>query len=349
VGKKIERQLKAWRRMGHEARLFMHLPRSGLGDDLVSGDVFPYGPSHRATQLRTEFERAVAARRVVAAVRVHRPDIIYLRYGIYVFPVHRLMSVAPTVEEVNTNDLTQHEGLGGSLALYNRLTRGLLLGRVSGLITVSHELANCAAFASYRKPTCVIANGIDLESYQVMPPPNNQTPRLAFIGNPGYTWHGVDKLVALARAVPDIQLDIIGYEDLPELRPLPPNLRLHGYLRAEAYYRVLGAADAAISSLALHRIKLEEASPLKSRECLALGLPLILAYTDTDLSELDCEFLLRIPNTEDNIATHGLTIREFAYRMRGKRADPRLIFPIDQRSKEVRRISFFRETLECGK
>ena len=69
-------------------------------------------------------------------------------------------------------------------------------------------------------------------------------------------------------------------------------MHLHGYLSAGEYRRIIAGADAAISSLGLHRIGLEEASPLKSRECLALGLPLVLAYVDTDLHDLDADFLL---------------------------------------------------------
>jgi hypothetical protein len=93
----------------------------------------------------------------------------------------------------------------------------------------------------------------------------------------------------------------------------------------------------------LHRVGLHEASPLKSRECLAFGLPLILAYKDTDLDVDDLDFLLRIPNTEDNIQTHGQLIRDFAYRMRGKRVERHLIMQIDQGTKEAERLDFFKE------
>jgi glycosyltransferase involved in cell wall biosynthesis len=273
-------------------------------------------------------------------VEAYEPDVIYLRYGIYVFPAHRLASIAPVVEEVNTNDLTQHEGLGRAHATYNRWTRGLLLRRVRGLVTVSRELASISAFSRYRKPTSVIANGIDLHAIEALPPPRNERPRLAFIGNPGFAWHGIDKLVALARSCPDLDLDIIGYDSLPEFEPLPANLSLHGFLEAERYRGVLSTADVSVSSLALHRIGLEEASPLKSRECLALGLPLIFAYEDTDLGQLDCDFLLRIPNREENIATHSARIRAFAYDMRGRRVDRRLIETIDQGGKEAVRLRF---------
>jgi glycosyltransferase involved in cell wall biosynthesis len=249
------------------------------------------------------------------------------------------------IGETNTNDLTQHEGLGKVYALYNRLTRSFLLRCLHGLVAVSSELAEAPAFASFHKATRVIANGIDLENFEPLPAPSNAVPRLAFIGNPGYLWHGVDKLVTLARLVSDVHLDIIGYDNLPGHESLPENLHLHGYLSATEYRKILGGADAAISSLGLHRIGLEEASPLKSRECLALGLPLIMAYIDTDLHNSKADFLLRIPNKEDNIQTHAQVIRDFVYRMKGRRVDRKLIPSIDQAVKERQRLQFFEEII----
>lgn len=344
VGKKIQSQLAAWNTRGHEARLFMHTswhePQSGL----IEADYFFYKASGKAN---TEINRIAAMKRMIDAIRRFQPDLIYLRYSIYVYPAHRLMDIAPVVEEINTNDLTQHEGLGGIYSLYNRLTRGIFLRRVRGLVTVSRELAASSAFALYHKPTRVIANGCALDEFPQLPAPSNNIPRLVFIGNPGYAWHGVDKLVDLASRCPDLCIDIVGYDTLPEFEPLPANMTLHGYLSREKYQQVLAGADAAISSLALHRVQLEEASPLKSRECLAFGLPLVVAYTDTDLDETAGDFLLKIPNKEDNIQSHARFIQEFAYRMRGRRADRKLLKQyIDADQKEATRLSFFAELLQ---
>jgi len=344
VGKKIQGQIAMWRGMGHEARLFMHASKDGPDSGLIEADFFQYEVHGK---LQTEINRSRAANKMVNVVEEYKPDIIYLRYGIYVYPAHRLMKIAPVVEEINTNDLTQHEGLGGIYSLYNQLTRGIFLRLVLGLVTVSRELEVSSAFASYRKPTRTIANGIDIGSFKHLPAPANEFPRLVFIGSPGYAWHGVDKLVDFARRFPDLQLDIVGYDQLPEFEPPPDNLTMHGYLSAEKYQRVLAGADVAISSLALHRIQLEEASPLKSRECLALGLPLVVAYADTDLDDADFGFLLKIPNKEDNIQTHGDSIREFAYRMRGKRADRAVLEQrIGSTLKEVTRLKFFNDILQ---
>jgi hypothetical protein len=310
---------------------------------LIEADYFFYRTSGK---VKTEINRIHAMLQMIAAIRKFHPDLIYLRYSIYVYPAHCLMDIAPVVEEINTNDLTQHEGLGGIYSLYNRLTRGIFLRRVRGLVTVSRELAASSAFAPYRKPTRVIANGCRLDDFPQLPAPANKIPHLVFIGNPGYLWHGVDKLIDLACRFSDLHIDIIGYDKLPEFEPLPDNLTLHGYLSMREYQQVLANADVAISSLALHYVKLDEASPLKSRECLAFGLPLVVAYADTDLNDTDCNFLLKIPNKEDNIQTHAQSIRDFAYQMRGRRADREFLKKhIDTDQKEAMRLSF-REILK---
>jgi hypothetical protein len=281
----------------------------------------------------------------VKAVQRFGPNIIYLRYGMYVFPIHRLASIAPLVEELNTNDMAQHRRLGKFYGLYNRLTRSLIIARTSGLVCLSDELATIPHNAKYRKSTRVIGDGIDLENIPPLPAPENARPRVAFIGSPDAPWQGVDKLVQLASSFPDLSIHIIGYDQIDGHASLPENIHLHGYLDATEYKKILGTMDCAIGSLGLHRISLNESSPLKTRECLAYGLPMVLPYEDTDLKDLDTDFLLKIPNKEDNIQTHGQVIRDFAYRMRGRRVDRALIASLDQAAKEAERIRFFEEII----
>lgn len=339
VGKKIVRQINAWTLAGHEVQLFMHGQSREKGASLIPGEVFFYPEGGR---LAGEWGRMLAARRLLSAVKLYNPDVIYLRYGIYVYPIHRLASIAPVIEEVTTNDLAQHRRLGHLYDLYNRLTRGIILRRTSGLVCLSRELANSPGIAIYQKPIEVIGDGVDLAYTQPLKAPNNRRPHLVFIGSPDAPWQGVDKLVLLANLLPDLSIHVIGYDYLDKFDVLPANLILHGYLETDQYKKVLAKMDLAMSSLALHRIGMNESSPLKTRECLAYGLPIILPYVDTDLHDLDCDFILEIPNTEDNVKTHADLIRDFAYRMRGRRADQEiLVSRIDSRQKELVRLSFF--------
>ncbi|MHC1783283.1 MAG: hypothetical protein AB9891_11130 [Anaerolineaceae bacterium] len=124
---------------------------------------------------------------------------------------------SPVVMEINTNDVFQHGLLGLAYGFYNRLTRGIFLRRAAGLVCTSQELADAPEFSRYKKPGCVIANGVDLDLIKsVRKAPNNKIPHLVFIGTPGLPWHGIDKLVNLATEFPDVIIDLIGYDSLEE-------------------------------------------------------------------------------------------------------------------------------------
>lgn len=343
VGKKIMRHINAWRAAGHEVELFMHAAKRATDAPLIPGRVFAYDERGR---LKGEWKRSAAARQMIRAVKSYSPDLIYLRYGMYVYPIHRLSRIAPFIEEMNTNDIHQHARLGRLFSLYNRVTRGWIIERASGLVCMSDEIARDAHNARFQKPTLVIGDSIDLENITPLSAPKNDQPHLAFIGSPDSPWQGVDKLVSFASRFKDVSVHLIGYDTVDGYSTLPDNLRAHGYLDQKQYVEILAGMDCAIGSLALHRIRLNESSPLKTRECLAYGLPMILPYKDTDLDDLDCDFLLKIPNKEDNIQTHGKAIREFAYRMRGVRADRNALKDrIDSTRKEELRLKFFEEIL----
>ena len=332
VGKKIHSQMEAWKSFGHETCLFMHSENT-QALNLLSGKKFFY-PSQKGI-LQREIGRIHAMKEMLRAVKHYKPDIIYLRYGIYVYPAHQLASIAPLIEEMITNDIAQHKELGVPYSLYNRLTRGWLINHTSGLVCLSRELKLSPYNAVFKKPIKIIGDGINIEDISPLPAPENVQPRIAFIGSPGSLWQGVDKLVGLAKNFSDMSIHIIGYDQIDGYHSLPDNLHLYGYLDKAEYIKILATMDCAIGSLALHRIQLEESSPLKTRECLALGLPMILPYKDTDLRDLNSEFLLEIPNREDNTVTHGRLMHDFAYKIRGRRIDRDIIAPrIDAQHKE---------------
>ena len=109
---------------------------------------------------------------------------------------------------------------------------------------------------------------------------------------------------------------------------------------------VLTETDVACGTLAVHRNNLQEASALKVREALAFGIPVLIAFRDTDLNDVQVDTILRIPNTEDNLVTHAEQVRDFAYAMMGRRVDLTLVGPyLDQRKKEEKRLAFFEQVL----
>jgi len=133
-----------------------------------------------------------------------------------------------------------------------------------------------------------------------------------------------------AEAFPTWEVHLIGYEVSVRER-LSGNVKAHGFLSFSRYVPILADADVGIGALALHRNRMNEASPLKVREYLALGLPAIIGYEDTDFPD-GAPFLLCLPNEESNIECCLGEVQRFVVAWVGKRvlrqevsAPPRLL------------------------
>jgi glycosyl transferase family 4 len=350
VGYKIGSQLRLWREAGHAARWFV-LTRDPVQLEETEAFRFESGPAPRLLRpLLLELSRIRALDGLIAAVAAYQPDIIYLRYGLFSIPLQKLFRIAPVVLELNTNDLDEYRYRGPFFYLANRLTRGLLLGKAAGLVSVSREVTHLPQNTRFRKPMRVIGNGVPLEQYPELPAPANPTPVLAMIASPGYNWHGIDKLRDLAVQCPEFTIKIIGYASADVDFPVPPNMELLGFMQHGFIKDILAQADVAFGTLALHRKNMQGTSALKVNEALAYGIPLILAYEDTNVSDLDCDCLLRLPNTENNIKENVAQIREFVHRMIGRRVDRELVRGrIDQRQKERERLDFFDEIVRTNR
>src|SRR5207244_1774630 len=131
VGEKIESQLAAWRRLGHEAELFVLTP---AGPKLrLGGRAFPF--EGLAARVR-------ATRRLDAAVRADRPDVVYLRYDLFLPPPLRAVGAGPAVVEVNSDTGAELRARSRPAAAYERLQRPFVLGRAAGAVCVTGELAD---------------------------------------------------------------------------------------------------------------------------------------------------------------------------------------------------------------
>jgi len=351
VGRKIRSHVSIWQNLGHEAHLFLHTP-----DEMQfpSTTIFRYdNPTGQPllTRVQNEVKRNSQLSSLIRAVRAYQPDIIYLRYGMYIPALSALYQVAPVVVEINTRDLAEYRLKGATRYWINRLTRGYIFSPATGMVAVTNELANLPENRLYEKPTLVLGNGIQTENFSVLPAPNNSIPHLLFIGTPDCPWHGVDQLIHFGVANPDIILDIVGYtiENFTG-SPHPDNVRFNGFLHGEPLLQIMRQADCAMGTLALYINNMNEASTLKVREYVAYGIPTITPYEDTDLTPANLGTVLRIPNAPDSLVTDGQSVRNFVFNMRGKRVSSSDVAPlIDQTIKEQRRLAFFDQLIGQAK
>ena len=128
-------------------------------------------------------------------------------------------------------------------------------------------------------------------------------------------WHGLDRLVRGMAVEPDqrSQLLIVGEgPELPRLRMLTHSLGLTGRVQytgsagGGALDALMAGADVGVASLAEHRRGVAGLSPLKTRDYLARGLPVVFAGDDPDLRS-DPEFTLRVADDDSPLDVPRVT------------------------------------------
>ncbi|MEK6247459.1 MAG: glycosyltransferase, partial [Planctomycetales bacterium] len=337
VVKKVAAQVGCWQGMGHETGIFALSAGEGVAAELerYSVDVEPW---QRWRDWWARFPR------LVDRVLQWQPEIVYFRFSSCFPAVKRLMRAVPTVLEINTDDVAEYRTTMTRKAYaYHLVSRGRLFRLAHGLVTMTSELAEL--YQSHNKPVVVVPNGIDLSSVSLVPAPENQQPRLIFLGEGDKPWHGVDKILRLAEMFPDWHFDVIGMA-MPNCNR--PNVVVTDFKNASDYGSLLAAADVGVGTLALHRKAMEEAAPIKVREYLAAGLPAMIAYRDPDFLQ-PVPFLLRLPNTVANIETNRDHIRAFMMRAKGMRVPRESIRHLDYSEKEQARVDFFERVLAASR
>jgi len=359
VVQKIRSQISVWKSHGHEVKVFS-LSAAGTVSLLENGVIVGRKvPAWGVKKLISYFHRTS---RLNSQLQGYNPDVIFMRHIIYFpFTVSILKKCAPYIVELNTNDVNDFRRRFKKYSVYNLFTRGLLFGNAAGYVSVSYELRDDADFSKYKKPTVVIGNGIDIKNIDKKGKSDadpKQPLQAVFIGSAKLQfWHGLDKLVYLASKLHDVIFHIIGptMEDMINVDPGIKNInniRCHGYLDEERAQGIVKKCDVGISTLSLYLNGMEEASPLKSRQYLSQGIPIIVGYKDTDLSCHERPFILNIGNYEKNVEDNLDLIKEFILRSREFDTEEIQAFAqdhLDSEAKECKRLDFFQEILDAKK
>ena len=115
VVRKIRSQTNAWRRFGADVEVFC-LSSDSASDARtppLQGRHFLYGDPYAG--------RARATVRLCRAVGRWRPDVVYLRYSLFLPPPVQLMRAAPTVIEINSDDRVEYRHRSRALGVLQRL------------------------------------------------------------------------------------------------------------------------------------------------------------------------------------------------------------------------------------
>lgn len=339
VAKKIASTIRIWGNLNVEVVLYVITRQADVADWALSlgGKAFTYtGGSYSVKKLS-------AITWATKDILRWKPHAVYLRRDL-VYPGYVQLALnVPLVQEVNSDELAELKLYSPTQYLYHLTTRNLLDRHTKGWVFVTREL--CMAHPYFSKVPgrkIVIANGIDIESFPHLPTSSVPQPTLAFLGYPA-PWHGVDKILRLAKRFPGWRFHLIGLSEERFPDP-PPNVYFHGVLGFAEYVPILTQSHVAIGSLALHRKNMHEASPLKVREYLALGLPTIIGYKDTDFPRA-APFLLELPNVENNVESSVDAIRRFVEEWKSKRVPRDELLHLDLKKKEQDRLRFLKEVV----
>lgn len=164
-----------------------------------------------------------------------------------------------------------------------------------------------------RRKTILVGNGVRLADIpKPITPPSHNGELLVLIGVAKlFFWHGFDRVIrgiaeyessrkSHVGTQPAVIFVIVGdgperaaLELLVDRMSIEHRVRFEGYQGGDRLMDFYHAAHIAISSLGLHRQNLKLASPLKAREYLGMGLPIVFSYTDPDVPD-DAEFVFKV-------------------------------------------------------
>ncbi|KCV61302.1 glycosyltransferases group 1 [Bordetella bronchiseptica 99-R-0433] len=328
VGKKILAQANFWRAAGNQVRHFvLRSPApSALGEVEFLCQRRPGGPMVGAM---------LSSGRISDFLQAWRPDVIYARQMLWWPGALRALRGAPLIIEYNSIARNEYRSSSKIKYLLEIISSKYFPRQARGIIAVTPELL--ATVPATQAEGVVISNGYDFTAAVPRAAPINTRARLLLVGSPGQPWLGADKMVRLATLMPEYDFDVV----VPGLKLAgPPNLYFHGALFDEDLAARYAATDVALGTLALHRKGMEQAAPLKTREYLAHGIPVVGGYDDPDLD--GAAYWLNIGNTEDNIDRNIENVRNFVTQWRGRLPDrgdieSRLGFS----GKECARLDFF--------
>jgi len=161
----------------------------------------------------------------------------------------------------------------------------------------------------------LVGNGVDVESIhcrEAAPDWPNTQLNLVAVGTIAF-WHGWDKLIDVIDDLNKdktlsyaINLTIVGegpdlhlLKQQVDVKDLSSHVKFTGFLEGKQLYDIYEASHLGVGSLGWERIGVNIASPLKSREYLAAGLPFFYSTADVDFSVSD-NCALFINAQEDN-------------------------------------------------
>ena len=329
AGKKIREQIEAWRNLGQTVELYVITKKADQHAWQEFNGSHVYLERRNILKLLLRF-------RIMQKIGKTNSEIVYLRDS---FPFILPRSTPKLILEVQSNLQAEAFNQGRLKGILAMFLDYFYLKNIHGFIFTSNELSTTGRFRGYTTNAIwtVISNGINLSNHLVLTALSSERKSLFFIGQNGQAWHGVDQIYELARVMTDFDFHLVGIEKPTRL--LSRNVYHYGEMESEDFLPIAEKCVVGLGTLNLEVKSMAEASPLKTRLYLALGLPVISRYLDTDFPK-GTSFILRIPINDQPITSYENEIRKFCNDWEGKRVPRAEISHLDVFVKEEQRTTF---------
>lgn len=176
-----------------------------------------------------------------------------------------------------------------SYVLYSELLFGRKsLNKAKAIVAVSKEIADNTIkriSEKERNKVHIVSNGIKTSQIDLVTPKWNDQLNMLMIRGVDSDWHGMDIILeSMKQSSKKLQLFVVG--EVSEEKE-NPDVIYTGRLNAEEISALIKKNNihVGLGSMALFRAGLKEASPLKVRDYLSRGLPVVFNYYDTDISD----------------------------------------------------------------
>ncbi len=240
-----------------------------------------------------------------------RYDLLLLRYPL-IDPVLYLSlnDRQNIILEHHTKEVPELKVNGDIRLFFEKYLGGSWIKHFRAITAVTPEILNYQVERSgFTGPTAFFPNGIDLDTFpaplEEASPANTTGPlRLVMVSTTFSPWHGLDMLVKQVKTSPDLpefELHLVG-RIKPEMEAKyreVPQFIIHGTLERQQILDLYQDMHLGIGSLTFSTIGLTQATPLKVREYLAVGLPVVLAYDDPAIPK---DFPFALQQTEFNLS-----------------------------------------------
>ena len=185
-------------------------------------------------------------------------------------------------------------------------------------IAVTYEIANYEMSRCKTYHVSVITNGIEIEPchLRILHPFNGNELNMFMLLGAGASWHGIDRIIKSLecyKGEKNITLDLIGHLSELDLKLISEStvknqITVITSVNAIDLNDLLNQYHIGIGTLSVYKKSLNEATPLKTREYVARGFPIVLGYTDTDIvnhSEFEM-YCYQVPNNDSVINMDSL-------------------------------------------